>query len=173
VPRLTRLLVAGVAALAIAGPPAGCGGSSDKHGNAGGNNGGTASTNAAGGKRPPRSAEVRPPRLVRADKRAYTTIQKASGDLRAAATPVTYGATGRIATHQLNTDFRKLLALSPQSALLRRRRVQTMPALRSATSRGASGKAVAAAATAEADRIDSGLRRYAASNPAANEIAPG
>jgi hypothetical protein len=169
VPRLTRLLVAGVAALAIAGPTVGCGGSGDKHGNAGS----TAGSNAAGGKRPPRSAEVPPPRLVRADKTAYTTIQKASGDLRAAVTPVTYGATGRIATRQLNADFTKLLALSPQSPLLRRLRVQTMTAVRSATSRGASAKAVAATATAEADRIDAGLRRYAASNPAANEIAPG
>jgi hypothetical protein len=169
VPRLTRLLVAGVAALAIAGSAAGCGDSGDKNGNAGN----TAGGNSVDGKRPPPGAEARPPRLVRADKRAYIRIQKASGDLRAAASPVSYGATSRIATDQLNADFRKLLALSPQSPLLRRLRVEAMTAVRSATSRGASGKAVAAAATAEADRIDAGLRRYAASNPAANEIAPG
>jgi hypothetical protein len=169
VPRFTRLLVAGVAALAFAGPIAACGGSGDKKPNAATN----AAGQATGGKRPPRSAEVRPPRLVRTDKRAYRTIQKASGDLRAAATPVTYSPTVRIATKQLNLDFSKLLALSPQSPLLRSLRVQTLTAVRSATSSGASGKAAATAAIAEADRIDAGLRRYAASNPAANEIAPG
>jgi hypothetical protein len=169
VPRLNRLLVAGVAATAIAGPIAGCGGSGDRNGSAGTNS----VANGAGGKRPPRSAGVRPPRLARTDKRAYATIQKASGDLRAAATPVTYNPAGRIATKQLNADFRKVLALSPGSPLLRRLRVQTLTAVRSATSHGASAKAVATAAIAEADRIDAGLRRYAASNPAANEIPPG
>lgn len=168
-PRLTRLLVAGVAALAIAGPTAGCGGSGDKSGNAATSTAGQ----DAGAKRPPRAAEVRPPRLARTDKRAYTAIQKASGDLRAAATPVTYGPAAKIATKQLNADFRRLLALSPESPSLRRLRVQTLTAVRSAISPGAAGKAVATAAIAEADRIDAGLRRYAASNPAANEIAPG
>jgi hypothetical protein len=166
---LTRLLVAGVAALAFAGPAAGCGGSGDKQGSAA--NGST--TTGAGAKKPPRSAEVRPPRLARTNKSAYAAIQKVSGDLRAAATPVTYGSAAKIASRQLNSDFRKVLALSPQSPLLRRLRAQALTAVRSATSPAASVKAAAGAAIAEADRIDAGLRRYAASNPAANEIAPG
>jgi hypothetical protein len=86
---------------------------------------------------------------------------------------VTYGSAAKIGSRQLNSDFRKVLALSPQSPLLRRLRAQALTAVRSATSPAASVKAAAAAAIAEADRIDAGLRRYAASNPAANEIAPG
>jgi hypothetical protein len=85
---------------------------------------------------------------------------------------VAYGSAGTIAAGQLNADVRRLERLKPRSSLLRDLREQTLSAVRSTITRGGS-KAIANAAIGEADRIDQGLRRYAASNPAANEIAPG
>jgi hypothetical protein len=161
VPRLTRLLAAGVAAFAVAaGSITGCGGGSD------------GSTGRTDKRKPPKSAEVAPPRLPASDRRTYAAIQKTSGDLRAAATPVAYGSGGTIAADQLEADVRRLERLKPRSSSLRDAREQALSAVRSTITRGSS-KASANAAIAEADRIDDSLRRYAASNPAANEIAPG
>jgi hypothetical protein len=162
VPRLTRPSAAGVVAFAVAaGSITGCGGGSKE-----------GSTSETGTRKPPRSAEVAPPRLPAPDRRAYAAIQRSSGDLRAAATPVAYGSAGTIAAGQLNADVRRLERLKPRSSLLQDLREQTLSAVRSTITRGSS-KAIANAAIGEADRIDQGLRRYAASNPAANEIAPG
>jgi hypothetical protein len=160
VPRLIRLLALGAAAFAVAaGSVAGCGGDS--------NDG-----SGPDDRKPPASAEVPPPRLPASDRRAYATIQKASGDLRAAATPIVYGTGGRIASEELSADVRKLQRLAPRSRLLRNLRDRTLSAVQSAMG-GNATKEIAAAAIAEADRIDDGLRRYAATNPAANEITPG
>jgi hypothetical protein len=160
VPRPSCLLAAGVAALLIAGPLAGCGGSDD----------------SGDAKQAPRSAEVPPPRLGNTDRKAYARILRSSGALRAAAVPVAYGAAPRIATDQLNPAIGKLAATHPRNPSLRRLRLSILSALRAAVSGGAQGesaKAIATQAIAEADRTDAGLRRYAASHPAANEIAPG
>jgi hypothetical protein len=150
-----------VAFAVAAGSITGCGGSSKE-----------SSTSETGTRQPPRSAEVAPPRLPAPDKRAYAAIQRSSGDLRAAATPVAYGSAGTISAGRLNADIRRLERLKPRSSLLQDLREQTLSAMRSTITRGSS-KAIANAAIGEADRIDQGLRRYAASNPAANEIAPG
>ncbi len=160
-PRPSCLLVAGAAALLAAGPLSGCGGGSD---------------GSTDGKQAPRSAEVAPPRLAGTDRKAYAEILKSSGALRAAAVPVAYGAAPRIATDQLNPALRKLAATHPRNPALRRLRLSTLSALRAAASGGAqdeAAKTIATEAIAEADRTDAGLRRYAASHPAANEIAPG
>jgi hypothetical protein len=163
VPRLNRLLAAGVAVLALAALGAGgCGGSSKPK----------ATTGATDHRKPPRSAEIPPPRLHASDRKAYAAIQKASGDLRAAVTPLAYGAASRIETTDLTADARKLERLAPRSPRLQGLREQSLSALQSVIGR-APTKAIATAAIGEADRIDDGLRRYAASNPAANEIAPG
>ncbi len=161
-PRASRFNVVAVAAFVIAGAVAGCGGS---------NNGPPTGTGGSTLKHPPRSAEVPPPRLPSTDRRAYREIQTASGDLRAAVTPLAYGTAAAIRADRLNADIGRLRRLAPRSALLTRLRADTLTALQGATSAATkSSKATAAAAIAEADRIDSGLRRYAASNPAANEI---
>jgi hypothetical protein len=158
VSRALRILAAGVVGLVVAGMPVACGSDGDD-----------------GGREAAPGAEVRPPRLVTGDRRAYTRIQRASGDLRAAAIPVSYGASEIVAADRLRADIRTLEVTEPQDSLLKRLRRRTLRALRtaSAAGQGDSAQAAAAAAIAEADRIDAGLRRYAASNPAANEIAPG
>jgi hypothetical protein len=159
VSRTLGLIIAGVTGLLILILVSGCGGGE----------------NQSRTTRAPRSADVAPPRLSAADEKAYPDIQKTSGDLRAAAIPVTYRSAAAIASAQLSADVRELRAVKPQDALLRRLRRSALKAVSVAISqpRGASVKAAAAAAIAEADRIDAGLRRYAASHPAANEIAPG
>jgi hypothetical protein len=122
-------------------------------------------------------AEVAPPRLVRADRKAFAEIQRSSGALRAAAIPVAYGsAPGIVAPGRLLAAARDVAAIVPRDSLLRRLRRRTIRALRTAASDGGTpeiAKDAANAAIAEADRIDAGLRRYAAAHPAANEIAPG
>jgi hypothetical protein len=152
------MLVAGIAGVLVVGAPVACG--------SGGDDGGS---QAAPG------ADTPAPRLETADKTAFTRIQRASGDLRAAAIPVSYGTSGIVAADRLRADIRRLDATEPQDPLLKRLRRRGLGALRalSAGGDGESARAAADAAIAEADRIDAGLRRYAASNPAANEIAPG
>jgi hypothetical protein len=167
VPRLIRLLAAGVAALALAAAGvAGCGGDAKPKAKP------ESAPGAADQRKPPRSAEIPPPRLHAPDRKAYAAIQKTSGDLRAAVTPLAYGAASRIDTADLTADARKLERLAPRNGRLQGLREQTLSALQSVIGR-APTKAIATAAIGEADRIDDGLRRYAASNPAANEIAPG
>jgi hypothetical protein len=154
-----RLLVAGVAAVALAAFAAACGGGSDE------------TTSAT---RPPPSADVRPPRLPRADRLAFGRIRSASGALRAAAVPVAYGASPRVDASQLRRVLRRLSGADPQNAQLQKLKARTLDALNTlmATGQGAPAKAVANEAIAVADRIDDGLRGYAASHPAANEIQP-
>jgi hypothetical protein len=165
VPRLNRLLLAGVAALALsAAGVAGCGGGSSSSSKT--------ATGAATQKKPPRSAEIPPPRLRASDRKTYAAIQRISGDLRAAVTPLAYGTAATIDTTALASDARQLERLAPQSTQLQGLRQQTLSALQSVIGRSPT-KAIATAAIGEADRIDDGLRRYAASNPAANEITPG
>jgi hypothetical protein len=153
--RALRFLVAGAAAFSIAVAPLACG-SEDEDKTVPG-------------------AEVRPPRLPPVDKRAYRRIQQSSGDLRAAAIAVSYGSSEVVVADQLRADIRKLENLDPHDPLLKRLHRRALRALRSAGSagQGAAAQAAAAAAIAEADRIDAGLRRYAASHPAANELTPG
>lgn len=91
------LLAAGVAALLIAGPLSGCGGSDG----------------SGDGSKAPAGAEVAPPRLGSTDRRAYAQILRSSGALRAAAVPVAYGAAPRIGTDQLNPAIGKLAATHP------------------------------------------------------------
>jgi|SoiMethySBSTD1v2_1073268.scaffolds.fasta_scaffold2922761_1 hypothetical protein len=167
VPRLIRLLAAGVAALALAAAGvAGCGGDSKPGSNS------KPATAAADQRKPPRSAEIPPPRLHASDRKTYAAIQRISGDLRAAVTPLAYGTAATIDTTALASDAKTLERLAPQSGRLQGLRQETLSALQSVIGR-APTKAIATAAIGEADRIDDGLRRYAASNPAANEIAPG
>jgi hypothetical protein len=142
---------------------AGCGGGSK----------GASTTTETSARKPPKSAEARPPRLRHPDKAAFAAIQRASGVLRASAVPAAYGSATRIPADRLRAVAREVGATHPRDPLLKRLRETTLGALDAAASSGAAPKAVATAAIAEADRIDSGLRRYAASNPAANEIAPG
>jgi hypothetical protein len=164
VPRPPRSLLAGVAvALALAAASAGCGGGSGD---------GKDATQTAPG------AETPPPRLRTADRKAFAEIQRSSGVLRAAAVPVAYGAATRIVVKdRLNAATRALAADVPRDSLLRRLRSRALRGLRAAASPKAhadrAARRIAAFAIAEADRIDAGLRRYAASHPAANEIAPG
>jgi hypothetical protein len=143
---MRRLLATGVAGLAIAAPLAGCGGSDDE--------GGTTNKAAPG-------AEVAPPALAAPDRRAYDEIERSSGVLRAA-----------VVAGDLNAAARKLARAKPRDPLLRRLRRAALVALRTAASEGtlegASAKQVAKSAIGEADRMDAGLRRYAASHPAAN-----
>ena len=151
-----RILAAGVVALLIAVAPLACG------------------SDDVGDKTVP-GAEVRPPRLAPADRRAYRQIQKSSGDLRAAAIAASNGSSETIVPDQLRPDIRKLENLHPGDSLLSRLHRRALRALGSAASegQGADVQAAAAAAIAEADLIDAGLRRYAALHPAANELAPG
>jgi hypothetical protein len=155
---MLRIVAAGVVALVIAGSPVACGSDGDDGG-----------TQAAPG------AEARPPRLAAEDKRAFTRIQRASGDLRAAAIPVSYGAPEVVAAARLRADIRRLERTRPEDSLLKRLRLRTLNALRdlSAAGKGEPAQQAGSAAITEADRIDAGLRRYAATNPAANEVAPG
>jgi hypothetical protein len=165
VSRPLKSLVAGIGVLLVAGPLSSCGGSADK------------STSSETNRAVP-GAEARPPRLSRPDRKAVRDIQKSSGDLRAAVTPVAYGSSNQIlAKNQLSADISSLNSSKPRNSLLRRLRTRALHALQSAVSssphQSVPPKDVATAAIAEADRIDAGLRRYAASHPAANEIAPG
>jgi hypothetical protein len=167
VQRLNRHLAAGAAVLTLAAwGVAGCGGGSSSTSSS------KTATSAADQKKPPRSAEIPPPRLHPPDRKTYAAIERISGDLRAAATPLAYGTAATIDKTALASDARTLDRLAPKSAQLRGLRQQTLSALQSVIGR-APTKAIATAAIGEADRIDDGLRRYAASNPAANEIAPG
>jgi hypothetical protein len=161
--RPSRPLLAGVAGfLALAGSALGCGGGSDD---------GDQSAKTAPG------AETPPPALRTADRKAFAEIQRSSGVLRAAAIPVAYGAAPRIVVaDRLNVASRALARDVPRNALLRRLRRTALRGLRATASpaaqREATAKAIAESAIAEADRIDAGLRRYAASHPAANELPP-
>jgi hypothetical protein len=161
---IVRFLIAAIAGCSILVSGTGCGGS--KH---------DSEPVQRDSRKPPRSAEIPPPRLRAPDKKAYAVIQKTSGDLRAAAIPATYGSTAGIATDQLSSDVRKLDAQKPRNSLLKRLLAETRSAVTAAIAQrsGAPARASAKAAIAEADRIDAGLRRYAASHPAANEITPG
>jgi hypothetical protein len=162
VSRSNRPLVASVIGLAVLVAVTGCGGGSKG-----------ASTTEASARKPPKHAEVPPPRLRSNDKAAFAAIQRASGVLRAAAVPAAYGSTTRIPANRLRVVAREVGATHPRNPLLRRLRATTQSALDTAASSSAPPKAIATAAIAEADRIDGGLRRYAASHPAANELAPG
>jgi len=158
VPHLSRLAILVLAGLAIA-VPAGCGGS-DKNKDAG-------TTKTAPG------AETPPPPLPSADRGAYAEIQRSSGALRAAAVPVAYGSATRfVVADRLNAAAGQLSRARPRSPLLARLRRTTLAALRRTASAGAlddaKAKGIAKKAITEADRIDAGLRRYAASHPAAN-----
>jgi hypothetical protein len=158
VPRLARFAVLALSGVAIV-AAAGCGGS-DRNKNAG-------TTKTVPG------AETPPPPLARADRLAYLEIQRSSGALRAAAVPVAYGGASRIVvTDRLNAGALALSRTRPRNVLLARLRASLVAALRRATSRGAlndgKAKGIAKKAIAEADRIDAGLRRYAALHPAAN-----
>ena len=152
------MLLVALVAVAVAG----CGG---------GSNGG--STTATDTRKPPKSAEVPPPALRSKDKAAFTAIQRASGILRSAAVPAAYGSTARIPADRLRAAAREVGATDPRNPLLKRLRADALKALDAAASSGAAPKATATTAIAEADRIDGGLRRYAALHPAANDIAPG
>ena len=166
---LNRSLAASLSALALAaGGASGCGGDSSSSSSSASKTA-TGSTNQ---RKPPRSAETPPPPLHVSDRKTYAAVERISGDLRAAATPLAYGTASTIDKTALVSDARTLDRLSPRSAQLRGLRQQTISALQSVIGR-APTKAIATAAIGEADRIDDGLRRYAASNPAANEIAPG
>jgi hypothetical protein len=156
---LARLVVVGVAAFVVAGFAAGCGGGSD---------------DPSGANRPAHGADVKPPRLPRPDRLAFGRIQSASGALRAAAVPVAYGASPQADASGLSRALRRLSRAEPQNAQLQRLKARTLAAINAVlgASRGAPAKAAAIEAIAETDRIDAGLRRYAASHPAANEIQP-
>jgi hypothetical protein len=155
-------VVALVAGLLIAATPlAACGGSDNDDGT-----GGTTTKTVPG-------AEVAPPPLVPRDRRAYNAIQRSSGALRAAAVPVAYGSGTRIVVaDHLNALAGQLARTSPRNASLKRLRRTALDALSQASSAAAredaTAKGIAKASIAEADRIDAGLRRYAASHPAAN-----
>ena len=158
--RLHRAAVLALTGLAIA-APAGCGSDDDTDTNAG-------TTKTAPG------AEVPPPPLARGDDHAYSELERSSGALRAAAVPVAYGSASRIVVaDRLKAAARRLSATRPSSKALARLRRTTLAALRLAYSEGAvddsKAKGIAKRSIAEADRIDAGLRRYAASHPAANE----
>jgi len=105
---------------------------------------------------------------------AFGRIQSASGALRAAAVPVAYGASPQSDASGLNRALRRLPGAEPQNVQLQRLKARTLAAINAilAADRGAAAKAAATEAIAEADGIDAGLRRYAASHPAANEIQP-
>lgn len=161
-PNLPRLAAIALTVLALA-TAAGCGGS-DKSKDA---------AKTAGTTRTAPGAETPPPPLARADRLAYAEIDRSSGALRAAAVPVAYGSASRIVVaDRLNAAAGALSRARPRNALLARLRASLLAALRRATSRvalnDAKAKGIARKAIAEADRIDAGLRRYAASHPAAN-----
>jgi hypothetical protein len=157
---LTRLVVLGLAGLLVAAWPAGCGGSDDDSNSA-------TSTKTAPG------AEVPPPPLRARDRNAFNEIQRSSGALRAAAVPVAYGSATRIVVaDRLNAAARRVARTRPRDRLLARLRRTTLAALGKAASEparaDATSKQIANASIAEANRIDAGLRRYAALHPAAN-----
>jgi hypothetical protein len=124
--------------------------------------------------RPAHGADVKPPRLSRADRLAFGRIQSASGALRAAAVPVAYGAAPQIDPAGLNRAMRRLSGADPANAQLQRLKARTLAAINAllGAGQGAAAKATGNQAIGVADRIDDGLRRYAASHPAANEIQP-
>jgi hypothetical protein len=142
----------------------GCGGSDDKASSA------QTETNP--------NAEVPPPALHHADRKAYAELTQASGALRSAAVPVAYGSATRIVVaERLDAEAADVLKEHPDSAALRSLRKRTLAALRLAGSPAAqrvtTAKQIARDSIAKADRIDDGLRRYAATNPAANDLTPG
>ena len=158
-PRLARLAALGLAGLALA-APAGCGGSDEDKS--------ARTTETAPG------AETPPPPLPTADRAAYVEIERSSGVLRAAAVPVAYGSASRIVvTDRLNAAATRLSRTHPRNALLTRLRRTTLAGLKAAASSDAlddsKAKRIAKRSIAEADRVDAGLRRYAADHPAANE----
>lgn len=141
---------------------AGCGGSADK----------------PAAPRPPASAEQPPPRLPSGDRAAFAALARNSGVLRAAAVPVAYGSATRIVVRQrLRVAARQVGRTHPRKAALRALRARLLSALRRAASPKAlvdsAAKRIARDSIAAADGVDAGLRRYAASNPAANELLPG
>jgi hypothetical protein len=82
-----------------------------------------------------------------------------------------------VVADRLNAAVRALEAERPRDSLLKRLRARTLRSLRAAASKRARQKdtagRIAKSAIAEADRIDAGLRSYAASHPAANDLQPG
>jgi hypothetical protein len=124
--------------------------------------------------RPAHGADVKPPRLPREDRLAFGRIQSASGALRAAAVPVAYGASQRVEAGELSRALRRLSGADPANARLQELKARTLAAINAVlgAGQGAPAKATANQAIEVADRIDDGLRRYAASHPAANEIQP-
>ena len=124
------------------------------------------------------NAETPPPALRTGDRKTFAVLTRSSGVLRAAAVPVAYGSATRIVVGpRLDAAAAELQRTHPRSAALRRLRLQTLAGLRLASSpaalRGSSSKRIAQESIAKADRIDDGLRGYAASNPAANDLQPG
>jgi hypothetical protein len=157
--RLVRAIVVG-AVLILA---AGCGSSGDKQSNE---------------RKPPASAETPPPALPSGDRAAFAELTRSSGVLRAAAVPVAYGSATRIVVvPRLDAAAGAVRKTKPGNRALRALRTRTLAALRLASSPGAlqqaTSKRIARRALAEADRIDAGLRSYAGSNPAANDLLPG
>jgi hypothetical protein len=159
---LAMLAMLAVSALLIG--AAGCGGSDDKTSQQ------ETKTNPA--------AEIPPPALRPADSAAFSELRRGSGVLRAAAIPVAYGAATRIVVApRLRAEAVEVRQTRPRSPRLRSLRARTLAALRLASSPGAvqdgTAKQIARDSIKQADRIDAGLRRYAASNPAANDLQPG
>jgi hypothetical protein len=160
---MPRRLVGAIVVGALLILAAGCGSSSDKKSNE---------------PKAPASAEKPPPALPSGDRVAFAALTRGSGVLRAAATPVAYGSATRIVVvPRLDAAATAVRRTRPRSAALRRLRARTLAALRLATSPGAlqqaTSKPIARKTIAAADRIDAGLRRYAGSNPAANDLLPG
>ncbi len=155
-------MVVCVAGLSMLTATGGCGGSDHK--------------TTTDGKRAAPGAEVPPPRLPPSDRKAFKEIQRSAGALRAAVVPVAYGSAPIVAVRPLDTSARRLKTVDPRDGLLRRLRTRTLKALRTAAAEGSQAdkaRQTATEAIAEADRVDAGLRQYAASHPAANEVAPG
>jgi hypothetical protein len=160
---MPRRLVGAIAVGGLLILAAGCGSSSDKKSTA---------------PKAPASAEQPPPALPSGDRVAFAELARSSGVLRAAAVPVAYGSASRIVVvPRLDAAASAVRKTRPRSAALRRLRARTLAALRLATSPGAlrqpTSKRIASRAIAAADRIDAGLRGYAGSNPAANDLLPG
>ena len=158
---LAMLAMLAVSALLIG--AAGCGGSDD-------NTSQQQKTNPA--------AEIPPPALRPADSAAFSELRRGSGVLRAAAIPVAYGAATRIVVApRLRAEALEVRKTRPRSPRLRSLRARTLAALQLASSPGAvqdgTAKQIARDSIKQADRIDAGLRQYAASNPAANDLQPG
>jgi hypothetical protein len=159
---LPRGLRSGIVAGALWAALAGCGGSSDKPAQP----------------RPPASAEQPPPRLSTGNRATFVALARNSGVLRAAAVPVAYGSATRIVVQRrLRAAARQVGRTHPRNAALRALRARLLAALHRAASaetlQDSAAKRIARDSIAATDRVDAGLRRYAASNPAANELLPG